>query len=304
MRHPSISLIIGTLGPASYLGRLLESIVEQEVEVEVLVVDQNLGNHVERGISPFRDRLNIRHLRSAPGLSRARNLALRHASGRIIAFPDDDCWYPKNLISSILEILDDTQDFSGVTCRCADLDGRLAAGAEDKRPGFVTKREVWGRGVSATLFIRRQLYDEIGGFDERLGLGSGTDFQSSEETDFLLRAIAAGHQIAYRPHLTVHHPSPSRSGQNVDLYKVWSYGLGAGRVLRLHRYSIPTAIRHVMQPLAGACVSVAQGRPEMAKIRFVRAVGRFQGWLHPMRLKQKRPVLVPRRADSATASRS
>ena len=44
------------------------------------------------------DRVAIRHLRSSPGLSHARNVGLAAATGEVLAFPDDDCWYSPDLL--------------------------------------------------------------------------------------------------------------------------------------------------------------------------------------------------------------
>ena len=55
------------------------------------------------------------------------------------------------------------------------------------------------------LLVRREVFDELGGFDERF-------FLYSEEVDLCTRARGAGWQVRYLPHATVMHPMAERGG--------------------------------------------------------------------------------------------
>ena len=57
------------------------------------------------------------------------------------------------------------------------------------------------------MFLRRELVERVGAFDEALGLGSGTRFASGEETDYLVRALRSGARLAYEPSLVITHPA-------------------------------------------------------------------------------------------------
>jgi N-acetylglucosaminyl-diphospho-decaprenol L-rhamnosyltransferase len=68
--------------------------------------------------------------------------------------------------------------------------------------------------VGAALFVRRLVYDQIGGFDERF-------FMYSEEMDWCSRARAAGWQVLYFPRAAVIHHEAKSSEQVVaarDIY--------------------------------------------------------------------------------------
>jgi glycosyltransferase involved in cell wall biosynthesis len=190
--QPSFSLILCTYGRAEYLERLLRSLsFQSDVDFELVVVDQNPDERLTGVLRAHAKWMEIRHIRAQPGLSSARNVGIRAARGRIIAFPDDDCWYSAGHLAAVQRALVD-ECWDGLTCRCTDEQGRLAAGAEDRRPGPVTKWNVWGRGVSATLFLKRHVIAHVGYFDEMLGLGACSEFQSGEETVYLLRDIVIG----------------------------------------------------------------------------------------------------------------
>lgn len=275
---PVFSLVLATLGTEHKLGRFMESLLRQDKpSVQLIVVDQNKGSEVEELLQAYQNAIEIIHVRCRPGLSLARNVGLQHIRGRIVAFPDDDCWYPDGLLDAVEHRLAD-RNIDGITCRCTDADGRLAAGGDDRRAGVVTKANVWRRGVSATLFLKRKLVDEIGTFDTALGLGSATVFQSGEETDYLLRAITLGWRLFYDPSLRVHHPCPPPNHTARALYKSWSYGLGMGCVLQKHNYGLIAVCQHLVTPMAGALCAVLCGDFSRAKIRWVRTLGRWRGW--------------------------
>ena len=278
---PTFSLILATYGRGRALTRFFDSLLDQDASFEVIVVDQNKAPHFDL-VEKYSRHMAVRLIRASPGLSAARNVGIRAAHGSIIAFPDDDCWYPKGLLAIVEKRLRD-EHLDGLTCRCTDEQGRLAAGSEDRQPGPVTKRNVWRRGVSATLFMRERIVKAIGYFDETLGLGARTEFQSGEETDYLLRAIDAGFTIEYDPSLSVFHPLPTTDVKMGAIRKSKSYALGMGRVLRMHEYGRLDVAQFVVVPLFGAAVALILGKSSLARVRYVRAIGRYQGWRSRLR---------------------
>ncbi len=107
-RHPArLSLLCCTVGRTEKLGRLLDSLARQTVrDFELIVVDQNEPGVLDPVLAPFSDRLDIHHVRSERGLSRARNVGLAHCRAPLVAFPDDDCWYPATLAEKVVALFD------------------------------------------------------------------------------------------------------------------------------------------------------------------------------------------------------
>ena len=98
-----MSLVVATVDRVAELERLLASLEAQSFQdFEVLVVDQNEDERLAP-VMARHPRLRLSHLRSERGVSRARNVGLRAAQGEIVAIPDDDCWYPENLLASVAE---------------------------------------------------------------------------------------------------------------------------------------------------------------------------------------------------------
>lgn len=277
--RPSFSLVVATYGAGRWLERLFDSLILQsDCSIEIIVVDQNGTDAVRDICEGYVNRLNIRHVISQPGLSRARNVGIAYCSGSIVAFPDDDCWYPPGLLAAVKAEIEGDSALAGLTCRCTDEQGRLAAGGDSQRAGLVTKRNVWHRGVSATLFLRAEVVAQVGLFDEALGLGSESYFKSGEESDYLLRVLTLGAQLLYRPHLRVFHPLPPNSRSTGAIARSWGYGLGFGRVLRKHGYSLTAVIYHLGYPLLGATAALVRLDVALAKVRLARVLGRAHGW--------------------------
>ena len=102
----AFSFVISTFGRRQELIFLLESIERQSVsDFEVIVVDQNEDDRLANSLKDRRWSFPLTHVRSPypRGVCRGRNLGWRQARGRILIFPDDDCWYPPWLLARVNE---------------------------------------------------------------------------------------------------------------------------------------------------------------------------------------------------------
>ncbi len=274
----SFSLIVASVDRTLEINKLFKSLAAQTyLDFEVILVDQNLDQRLLTLVNEFSSYFKITHLHCERGLSRARNAGILAAKGDIVAFPDDDAFYPLDFFERLNEAFSLKANLSGITGRCLDSKGKIAAAACDKYGGTVNSHNVWNRGVATTLFLRRDTLKDVGGFDELLGLGAPTSYHSGEETDLILRIISKNHTIEYDPDLIVFHPSLVQEGREA-VYKAWSYGLGMGRVLKKHRINLFTVSYHVLYPFFGAVTAFATGYKNKAHIRLARCTGRFYGW--------------------------
>lgn len=270
----NVSLIVATVGRVQELERLFESLCEQSYrDFEVIVVDQNPDNRLEELVNRFRTEMTIHWIRSAPGLSRARNVGLKVASGQIVGFPDDDCWYHKDTILQVVDEFRRVPACDGVLGASVDETGRRTMIKGAKRARWVDERSALWTAVSCAMFFRREAIALVGGFDETLGVGAGTPWGAGEETDFVIRLIKSGARIWYNPEITVVHM------QSVETPKrTISYGMGGGRVLALHfsplffwGYAVPRAFGGVLWAVAR--------RSTDAQSRWLGLKARIRGWV-------------------------
>ena len=275
---PSFDLVVATVGRADELGRLLDSLQAQDYpSLRVVVVDQNDDLRAADRLAGRP--LEVVHLRSETGLSRARNVALEHVSADVVAFPDDDCSYPPGVLRRVAERFAEDSALDGLTGRAADSSGGSSPSWKDDA-ARLTDDNLWNRAISFTIFLRRSVVERVGSFDERLGLGSTEPWGSGEEIDFLVRAIRNGARIDYDPTLVVQH----EVGKH-DARIGFRDGASVGYLLRKHAYPARTVGRMLVRPAGGAFVSLARLDGSGARYQLETLRGRLRGYVGARRSK-------------------
>ena len=253
----NFSLVLATLGRTHELQRFFKSTVAQtHRSFEIIVVDQNVDDRIVPIIEQARGLgLLVEHLRSAPGLSRARNCGLQRASGDIVAFPDDDCWYEPGTLAAVDAALSTRLDHEGLVACWAEQAAMMGADTEGPLNLAQFRRFRGGDASSITLYFRRSLLDRIGAFDERLGLGAR--FGAAEETDLVLRALAAGATLTRCSSVVVHHHLPAPGAQTVtsDWRKTLTRARGTGAIYAKHRLAAAVIVRGLLAPPVTAIAS-------------------------------------------------
>jgi glycosyltransferase involved in cell wall biosynthesis len=215
--------------------------------------------------------------RSAPGLSRARNVGLRYASGDLVAFPDDDCCYPDGLLSYVAGRLLAQPSLDGLTGHFVDGAGR-AEGRWLTHTQPLNRFSVWHGAISFSIFLRRGLVDRIGGFDEELGVGAGTPWGAGEETDYLLRGLQLGADIEYDRELVLQHPVKSVDFGPAAIERQRRYEAGFGRVIRRSAYPVWYFPWVCSRTAAGTLLALLRGRTAQARFKWHSLRARVRGW--------------------------
>jgi glycosyltransferase involved in cell wall biosynthesis len=289
---PRFSLVLATLGRTDTLPALFASLVEQTLQdFELIVVDQNEDDRVLDALSRFKGQLNVKHLRSLPGLSRARNAAAPHIEGEIVAWPDDDCTYPPLLLERVASEFERLPEMGVFIGHKVDPDRHVRAELDEfwkqaAQPRRVLGHEVWSIGTcSITFFMRKDVLDDVGAFDEELGIGSGSRWQSSEDVDLPWRAANRGHLLMHDRSVVVYHPLyfpfdfDSREERERYLSRVCLYAPGVGRAWRKNRFPLGKVALYLIRPAGGALINILRGRVFEARCQIASARGRFAGWL-------------------------
>lgn len=227
------SLIVATKNRTQELRSFLSSIKTQShQDIEVIIVDQNPDKRLDPIINNFKKYFHIKHLRSEPGVSLARNKGLEKARGEVIAFPDDDCEYPRGLLLRLNEFFLKNKNVDGLSGRTVDREGKDAAGRFGLKKELISRSNIWNSHNCVSLFFRSNLTKKTGKFDEQMGLGRY--FSSSEETDYLIRALKNKFIIIHDPSFKVYHPNVDELSYEVLAKRGLNYGRGVGRLLRKH----------------------------------------------------------------------
>lgn len=266
---PQFSLIIATISRTEELKRLLESLTEQEFsDYEVILVDQNEDDRLQNVIDQFSGRVPLLRISSPTGVSLARNNGLRKASGDLIAFPDDDCWYFPGLLTKIDQWFRDHPRYSIFAVGAVDEAGipsgnRWLQASCDLRP-----INIFRTTFCSSLFFRREAL-EGNLFDEGLDRG--------EETDLVLRILDRGLRGRFDRALHIGHPRRDMLSDSVSRDRALSYGSGMGHVLRKHSLFFLWVGLLAYDVLRGVTV-VANGRTSAASLCFAHARGLLRGF--------------------------
>lgn len=273
------SLVMATLGRRDEILRLFDTLVAQtHRDFELIVIDQNDDDRVSSLVADYASRLEIVYLRSEKGLSRARNVGLRHVGGDVVCFPDDDCWYRPDTLEYVAARLAADPDLDGVTGCSVDAGGRLSQGRWSAEPHRIDRYNVWTSATSYTIFLRAGAVRQAGGFDERLGVGSGSRWGAGEEVNYLLGVLDAGLRVDYDPALRISHPEPLLQMDDKAFSRARLYNRGFGRVLGLNRYPAHFVLYLVARPAAGCVLQLLRLNFARARYYWIAASQRLLGW--------------------------
>ena len=100
MNEPLVSVVIPAYNCAGTIGRAVDSVLEQDVPVEIIVVDDHSDDALKAALEPYLHNPAVIYLRNPEnlGASGSRNLGVARARGEYVAFLDaDDYWRPGKL---------------------------------------------------------------------------------------------------------------------------------------------------------------------------------------------------------------
>lgn len=172
--EPVVSVLIPTRNRWALLSRALASVLAQEeVVFEVVVVDDGSTDETPARLAELDDpRIRPVMLPSNLGVARVRNVGIREARCRWVAFlDDDDIWAPTKLSEQIAAAADDVS-FVYTGTYLLDEDARVKGirltPDPSELPGGLLETNLIG-GPSVVM-ARTGLLREVGGFDERLAV--------------------------------------------------------------------------------------------------------------------------------------
>jgi glycosyltransferase involved in cell wall biosynthesis len=193
----AVSVIVPAFNAERTVGATLDALLRQDIDepYEVIVVDDGSEDLTAQIAEAAGERvLVLRQDRGGPGP--ARNLGASRARGDVLAFTDADCVPTPGWLREGLAALAGADLVQGAV--------RPDPGAE-RRP-FDRTVAVGRDGAlyeAASLFVRRDLYERLSGFEDWLGARIGKPL--AEDVWFGWRARREGARTAFREGALVHH---------------------------------------------------------------------------------------------------
>ncbi len=218
---------------------------------EIIVVDNDPRSGQTRRVTDQHQ--GIRYVpEERPGLSAARNAGVLAATADIIAFTDDDVIVDAGWVGAIDEAFADP-GVTAVTGLVLPAELETAAqyafqtdvfgwgweyrALDFDRTFFEATKDVgvpvWRLGAGANMAFRRDAFDRVGLFDERLGAGASG---CSEDSELWYRLLAEGHRCRYWPSAVVlHHHRADWEGLRQQMYS-YMRGHVAALFVQFERY--------------------------------------------------------------------
>ena len=257
---PELSVIIATRNRAQQLRDCLEAVARQETRLpaspqkvsgaqaggaftyEVIVADNGSTDATRQVVEALRATypVELRYLyEGRVGKPWALNAALRQARGQLVAFTDDDALPAPGWLSALWVCAQE---------EAADgIGGRILPKWAGERPGWMTDtvapafifgalgcvdhgpqrllstRERPHYWVGASLAMRREALEDVGGFDVRMARAQDTELQG--------RCLRAGKKVVYEPQALVYHTIGSER-LTADYFRGWWHRRGYYAALR------------------------------------------------------------------------
>lgn len=246
-----VTVVICTRNRAGALKQCLDSIREMACQpAEVIVVDNARENdETERLVQAY---LGVLYMEEpTPGLSYARNTGLQKATNPIIAYTDDDVLVHQDWIYRVWETFANNEvaamtglviasELQAETQLIFEKHWSFNRGYTDTlyNAAYFSKTlskgpPVWRIGAGASMAFRKEVFEEVGLFDERLGAGASG---CSEDSEMWYRILLKGHAILYNPRAIAFH----RHRQDIKaLHKqLFSYmrGFTAAALIQQNQY--------------------------------------------------------------------
>jgi GT2 family glycosyltransferase len=257
--EPSATVVVPSRERPGLLRRCLGSLLSLDYpRFEVIVVDSAPVTDATAKLVLGLGDPRVRYLvEPRPGVSRARNRALGETRGDVVAFTDDDVTVDRDWLRGLARGFTRAPTVGCVTGFV------VTAELESESQLLFDRRVSWGRrceqrlydqsshtvedplypfiaglfGTGASFAASRLALEQLGGFDEALGVGAPP--AGGEDLDFFLRVVLAGMPIAYEPGAVAWHLH--RRGEGALRRQLFGYGSGLTAYAFKHLISAETA---------------------------------------------------------------
>lgn len=235
MNRPDVSIIIVSWNTRSYLARCLAAIPRAAgtPAIEIIVVDNGSTDGTQAMLAEEFPNVRLIQSQENLGFGRANNVGARASRGRALLLLNSDCELLPGALPTMVGALDRDASLGGVLCRLLNADGTLQPSVHRSFPSpwslvgelfflsslryavyrspalhaSLLRRTIRAHrhahdvawGGAACMLVRRDVFEAIGGFDERY-------FMYCEDMDLCKRIRDAGYRLRYLPGASaVHH---------------------------------------------------------------------------------------------------
>ena len=189
----TVSIIITTFGRPVFLAECIQSAINQSYkDFEIIVVDDNNPNSIHREntetiLTEFlKETDNLKYVKHEKNLygAVARNTGANYAKGEYLSFLDNDDFYLEDKLLKCVELCkQNNKKYVGAFSYCEFRINSMIVGYQKNiksgRHLVETLACSFPFSSGSNLFIRKEIYNELNGFDE--------NFRRHQDYEFLVR---------------------------------------------------------------------------------------------------------------------
>ena len=277
---PRVSTIVPAYNAAATIADAIDSAVAQQFDsFEIIVVNDGSTDATANVLDGYGDRIRILQQPNC-GAVAARNAASRAAGGEYLAFLDaDDLWLPEKLKLTVEALDRSPRAVAAFSDHIVESGGKREIVQRTNTSGSLAALLLGGEAIviyPTTAVVRKSVFDECGGFEERFGRRPGF-----HDTYLWLRLREHGE--------FVHVPVPLAIYREPEYAKhADKYGASRRTLFRLVRQRYGKAARPLMRAVNGW---LASSLATKALGQFDRGES-FDAILTLMRVTTIRPALL------------
>lgn len=220
-----VAIVILSYNNKEWCERTLNSVIKTDYPHDIIVIDNNSTDGVIEIIkSKFPD-VKLIELKKNLGFI-AYNEIIKELDYRYIVLLNNDIVVEKNWLTELMKYIDqkdvaavnpkikffDKPDYINAAGGVCDIFGfGFNRGNGELDQGQYDKVEEVFYGIGAALLIKKDVWTEIGGFDERY-------FAYAEDLDWCWRARLAGYKIVYVPTSQIFHKWQLSNGHSTNTF--------------------------------------------------------------------------------------
>jgi GT2 family glycosyltransferase len=215
-----VSVVIVNYNGKHYLKDCIDSILgSMPANYEIIVADNNSSDdsvpYIQAAFAPHLQKMKFLVLDKNYGPAKARNKAMEIANGKYVAFLDNDTKVDKDWLITAIDLFRSDETIGCIQCKLLLMDQKDRfdyAGEYLDHKGFLVQRALHKEidqgqhdqyveilaAKSAGMFIRKDVFEKINGFDEDY-------FIYVEETDLGWRSWHLGYKTVFCPESIVYH---------------------------------------------------------------------------------------------------
>ena len=186
--NPLISVVIPCYNDGVYLPETIQKLaLQSEQNFEIIVVnDGSTDETTLQVLSALSQQANITVLHKENGkMSSARNYGVQHAKGNFIAALDADDYFDPSFFAKAISVFNGDPNIAVVTSYIQYFGNKKG---KSKPRGGNAYNFLFSNQCPACAMVRKEVWDQVGGYDESMKLGY-------EDWEFYIRITKLGLQV-------------------------------------------------------------------------------------------------------------